>query len=69
MDVYVVMEWGDDYHGSRAVCAFTDKDKAESYCKECYADQVPGCGSVTCDYKYTYVVHKIPMDKGELYEN
>ena len=28
MDVYVVMEWGDDYHGSRPVRAFANEDKA-----------------------------------------
>lgn len=63
MDVYVVMEWGDDYHGRacRPVCVFTNEDKAESHCKECYADQVSGCGLKTCDHKYRYVVHKIPM--------
>lgn len=64
MDVYVVMEWGDDYHGSNPVCAFTDEDKAKAYARDCGVNQVPTCGSKTCDHKYSYVVHTIPMDKG-----
>ena len=64
MDVYVVMEWGDDYHGSRPVRAFTDEGKAGVYARDCDVNQLRDCGSETCDHKYSYVVHKIPMDKG-----
>ena len=64
MDVYVVMEWGDDYHGSRPVQAFTDEGEARAYARDCGVNQVPNCGSETCDHKYSYVVHTIPMDKG-----
>lgn len=63
MDVYVVMEWGDDYHGSSPVCVFTDEGKAKAYARDCGVNQVPDCGSETCDHRYRYVVHKIPMRK------
>ena len=62
MDVYVVMEWGDDYHGSRPVHAFTNEDKAGVYARDCDVNQLRDCGSETCDHKYSYVVHKIPYD-------
>ena len=62
MDVYLVMECGDDYHGSRPVRAFTDEGKARAYARDCDLNQVPGCGLETCDHKYSYVVRKIPME-------
>jgi hypothetical protein len=31
MDVYVVMEHGDDYHGTCPVCVFSDEDAAKAY--------------------------------------
>ena len=62
MDVYVVMKWGDDYHGSNPVSAFTDEGKAGAYARDCDVNQIRGCGSETCDHKYSYVVHKIPHD-------
>ena len=62
MDVYLVMEWGDDYHGSRPVCDFTDEGKAGEYARDCDVNQVRDCGSETCDHQYSYVVHKIPME-------
>ena len=62
MDVYVVMECGDDYHGSHPVCAFTAEDKAKAYARDCGVNQVPTWGSETWDHKYSYVVHKSPYD-------
>lgn len=62
MDVYVVMEHGDDYHGTCPVCVFSDEDAAKAYARDCDLNQVPGCGLETCDHRYSYVVHKIPME-------
>ena len=61
MDVYVVMEWGDDYHGSRPVRAFTDEGKAGAYARDCDVNQIP-CQEGNCGHKYMYVVHKISME-------
>jgi hypothetical protein len=58
------MEQGDDYHGSRPVCAFTDKDEAKSYGEKCYANQVRGCGSETCNHKYFYSVVDVSLISG-----
>ena len=57
--IYVVMEVGDDYHGTRPVCACSDKTRAEEFAKESEADQMPDCGVDTCGHRYAYVVHKI----------
>ena len=64
--MFVVMEYGDDYHGTRPVCVFSDEDKAKAYARDCDLNQVPDCGSETCDHKYRYVVHKVPI--GQLTE-
>lgn len=59
--IYVVMEIGDDYHGSRLVCAFSDRAKAKDYAKESEANQTRDCGSETCDHRYSYDVQTIDL--------
>lgn len=61
--VYVVMEWGDDYHGSVPVGVFTNQDEAKACAADLQVNQVSTCGSETCDHKYWYTVHKTPMEE------
>ena len=59
--VYLVMEWGDDYHGSRPVCVFTNEDRAKAHAADLKVNQTSTCGSETCTHKYWYTVHEIPI--------
>ena len=69
------MEWGDDYHGNRPVSVFITDDKAKECAKHLNENQVRDCGidmlvdsSETCDHKYSYTVHELPMDATD-YDN
>ena len=61
-DVFVVMENGDDYHGTRPVEAFTNESEALRCSKSLQVNQTPDCGSETCCHKYWYSVHKVRLN-------
>lgn len=58
MQIYLVHECGDDYHGSRIASAFTDKTVAKNKCKELDANQEP-CGD--CGFTYYYTIEEIKV--------
>ena len=57
--VYLVMENGDDYHGSGPVRAFTKKDLAEAHADKLDREQKP-CEH--CGDTYTYTVSDLELD-------
>ena len=59
--IYLVMMWGDDYHGSFPVKAFHSKEEARKFAKHEGECQVSSCGSETCTHKYMFLVHDIEL--------
>ena len=57
--IYVIVENGDDYHGTSSVRAFTDKELAKTHAKWLEKEQTP-CRD--CGNKYYYTVQEIEVD-------
>ena len=56
--MHVLMEWGDDYHGSRPVMANPDKGKVQARMDRLEADA--SCGSCKdCDFQYWYSIVEV----------
>lgn len=56
--VWLIREVGDDYHGSRNVCAYTKEEDAKKIAEKLYSEQEP-CPD--CGDKYSYPVHSIEV--------
>lgn len=56
-EIYLVMEHGDDYHGSRPVCYCVSQAAAKKKAEDLRSKQVP-CQE--CDHTYSYCVYDVP---------
>ena len=64
VSVWVLMEWGDDYHGSRSVGVYSTRTKAERE-KKILESANPGsmCPESECDFQYWYTIHDFTVDE------
>ena len=58
MKAFIIMENGDDYHGTRAVCIYLDREKAD---KEADNLQKTQEACAECGHLYSYSVLPIPI--------
>lgn len=57
-EIYLIMEYGDDYHGTQPVEAHSTEEAANLRVAALRASQTP-CEQ--CQHTYSYVVHTIPF--------
>lgn len=57
MQIWIVEEAGDDYHGSSVVAWFDDKQDAEDWAKTQDKQQQP-CED--CEHRFSYIVYSVP---------